>query len=169
MKNVFQLLSFTFFLFPTLWCKLICYSLLLLTRFSVPVCSSAGRRWLTTLAIRISCGSLSWISSSRRSKIWGLTCEYVASSPSTCLQTGPAPETDRESHSIALSREREREGVTLSRQVTLVKRSFWPIKDKRTGPLLRELDGETSWRGLCLILKRDGRVPSPPDSVVWLD
>lgn len=54
------------------------------------------------------------------------------------------PQRERESHSIALSRERERERVTLSRRVTLVKRSFWPIKDKRTGPLLRELDGETS-------------------------
>lgn len=62
--------------------------------------------------------------------------------PHVYKQVQPQRETGRVT--LSLSQEREREGVTLSRRVTLVKRSFWPIKDKRTGPLLRELDGETS-------------------------
>lgn len=61
----------------------LCHYLPIITSFSFA--SLAGQRSSITLGIRISSGSLSWISSSKRNKIWGLTCEYGA--PSEWNQT----------------------------------------------------------------------------------
>lgn len=60
-----------------------CCYLSIITSFSFA--SLAGQRSSITLGIRISSGSLSWISSSKRSKTWDLMCEYAA--PSEWKQT----------------------------------------------------------------------------------
>lgn len=135
-----------------------CCYLPIITSFSFA--SLAGQRSSITLGIRISSGSLSWISSLKRNKTWGLTCEYAA--PSEWNQTALCvPRTRRcGSRGTELWRCLYLSRFALSGSLWW-KDHFGPLGWMNRGWLWRE--------GFCLILKRSCHMPSSPDSTIWLD